>query len=111
MLSGLRTFSGIALLLGTGLLAGCASSANTPAEGQPTKAVKCEKCQTVWVAPQTSIGTHGQIVAIRSRKVMECPECRNEATRYIQTGKTLQIGDVVHKCQTCGSDMTACEVH
>jgi Zn finger protein HypA/HybF involved in hydrogenase expression len=73
--------------------------------------VACDKCETTWVSASTGTGTHGQVTAIQKHKMMECPECRNEATKILQSGKTLQPGEVVHKCASCGGTMTACEVH
>jgi surface antigen len=102
-----------ALAMGLGLFAmGCESSgsgdaakhdhsAMTTADEQ---AVTCDKCKVTWrKAPQTD---KGRIVAYRTTKSHECPDCRSAVENFFSTGK-LQ-----HTCTTCGENaMEVCKTH
>lgn len=111
MMMGFRFTSLAVAILGAGLAAGCTNSSTSASGKQPVQAVMCDKCETTWVIGSTSTGTHGQVLAIQKHKVMECADCRSEATTILQSGKTTRPGEVVHKCQSCGGTMTACETH
>lgn len=91
------------------VLTGCAGSSKRTSTG-PAQAVMCDKCETTWVTTPGSTGVHGQVVSVSKRKVMVCEDCRKEATKLLQSGKSMKAGDVMHKCQSCGGTMTSCEV-
>jgi ribosomal protein L37AE/L43A len=107
-----------AMLVATILLAGCESSgdgnaaadtadrgtSDVVAQGQD-QAVTCEKCKVTWVkVPDT--GGKGRVVAYKTRRSHECPDCRSAVNNFFTTGR------MEHTCKTCGDDaLQVCEAH
>ena len=93
--------------MGAGLLvAGCQEKA-APAEaaGVAPDAVRCDKCQVVWVKTAQPVSKGSPIVAYRETKTMECPDCRGAVTNFFTTGR------LEHTCKACGGNMAICEAH
>lgn len=100
-----------ALALGAALLAGCQSSGggargrqSAAAATDTQQAVVCDKCKVTWVKVP---GTTGKpyVVAYRTRRSHECPDCRSAVSNFFATGK-LQ-----HTCETCGEALEVCKAH
>ena len=104
------------MLAATLMIAGCesASSGNTAGDdrGTPVMAaqggeqgVTCEKCKVTWTkVPDT--GGKGRVVAYKTRRSHECPDCRSAVNNFFTTGK------MEHTCKTCGDDaLQICEAH
>jgi hypothetical protein len=68
-------------------------------------AVRCDKCQVVWVKTAQPVAKGSPIVAYRETKTMECPDCRDAVTSFFTTGK------LEHTCKTCGGNMAICQAH
>ena len=120
MLSVVKRIGAVAaVLLGATLMAaGCESSGDTggaatgtgrdtpamAAQGQE-QAATCEKCKVTWTkVPDT--GGKGRVVAYKTRRSHECPDCRNAVNNLFATGK------MEHTCKTCGDDaLQICEAH
>ena len=100
-------------LLGLGtvaalFIAGCQSSgAGSSAQAAvvpTTQAISCSKCQVTYVQVPTDAGK-GHIVGYSTRKVMECPDCKDAVSNFFATGQFK------HTCKTCGDTMELCDAH
>jgi hypothetical protein len=100
-----------AALAVAGLVSGCQSDNGTnaaSAAAPATQAVTCSKCKVTWVKyPITAGGGKDhRIIGYRTRKSMECPDCKSAVANFFTTGK------FEHTCKTCGPDaMEICEAH
>ena len=100
-----------ALVIGVGMLAaGCESMGDkhdhsAMAATGDKQAVTCEKCKVTWVKAPVA-NDKGRIVAYKSAKSHECPDCRSAVTNFFATGK------LEHTCATCGANaLQKCEAH
>ena len=94
------------LLLASAMLlppvtSGCSSSSpkhdadhGTGATTQPSAAVMCPSCETVWVREATSTGPKGAFVW-QSKSKMVCPECDTMARAELDGKAALR------ECRTC----------
>jgi hypothetical protein len=114
-------FIAVALLAALLIPAGCKSmdhhddhGAGAGAAGASANmscAIYCDKCQTTFTqAPVTASNPRGPygVVGYRTVAKHECDECKKVAAEMIQQGKTMQPGQMVHKCKICGGEMRVC---
>src|SRR5687767_10084630 len=108
----MRTLLVSATLAVAGLMSGCQSNNTTngasTAAAPGTQAVTCSKCQITWVRyPITAGGGKDhRIIGYRTRKSMECPDCKSAVANFFTTGK------FEHTCKICGPDaVEICEAH
>jgi hypothetical protein len=101
----------IALSLAAVVLAflpACQSPGMAQSGAEPTSAVMCDKCRTVWVKRAVSVGSPGKpgsYMALRDQKAMQCPDCENAIVTFFKTGQ------LKHHCSHCGGTMTHCVAH
>ena len=104
-----------AFVIGVGMLgAGCESSSSADgakhdhsamAATGSGQAMTCEKCKVTWVKAPVA-NDKGRIVAYKSVKSHECPDCRAAVTNFFASGK------MEHSCATCGENaLQKCEAH
>ena len=53
----------------------------------------------------TTGGGKERIVSYRTRKSMDCPDCRTAVDNLFRTGR------LEHTCKTCGDALEVCEAH
>ena len=104
-----------AFVIGLGFAAaGCESSGAGRAETRDHSAMAatgdghamaCEKCKVTWVKAPVA-NDKGRVIAYRSAKSHECPDCRSAVSNFFATGK------MQHACPSCGENaLQKCEAH
>jgi hypothetical protein len=107
MLSTLRAVVwGAAIFASAALAAGCQSSNSGAATTRSAQGVTCSKCQITWVRePVTTGGGKDHVISYRTRKSMECGDCRSVVDNFFRTGR------LEHTCKTCGDAIEVCQAH
>lgn len=91
-----KMFLAVLALAGTMGAAGCASKGGkSGGEAKLATGMMCPKCETVWVAEQTHVGTKVQV--LQTKATMACPDCDAMAKSQLMGDGKVKL----HDCPSC----------
>lgn len=109
MLRSLKVYAGLAGLSVAMFLAGCQTTPQPASRSAlvqtPEGLLTCRDCKVAGVQDPV-YDPKGRLVGYRSRKAMECPDCKD-------VDESMGEGDFLtrHTCSTCGDSIVICSMH